>query len=119
MEVGQIPVSLPSLTKINKELKTLIETNTKHYLKEILSEIADKYQLSRNELFLDYLSNLSIETTKAGPKKRIKRKIPIKDRCHALTFTNNQCSRKRKDDNLFCGSHINSRNFGVISDLPE
>ena len=119
MEVGNVPASLPSLTKINKELKALIEANVKHQLRQVLADIADKYRLSKNDLFRDYISDVTIvklDTTDNNTKKRIKRKVPSHERCSALTSNLEQCSRKRKGINLFCGSHLNSRNYGVIGE---
>ncbi len=117
MEVGKIPASLPSLTRINKEIKDLVDSNIKYQLQLILSDIADKYRISKNELFQNYLSDIVVikpEIEDTSSKKRIRKKIPQHLRCSALTSTHDQCSRKRKDDHQFCGSHLNSRNFGVV-----
>ena len=120
MEVGKIPASLPSLTRINKEIKNVVNTNIKYQLQEILTDIADKYRLSRNELLQNYLTDIVIVKPEVEDtsKKRIRKKVPQHLRCNALTSTLDQCSRKKKDEDLFCGSHQNSRNFGVINGSP-
>ena len=117
MEVGNVPASLPSLTKINKELNALIEANVKLQLRQVLADIADKHRLSKNDLFRDYITDITVEkldTSNNTVKKRIRRNVPSHERCTALTSNMEQCSRKRKGTNLFCGSHLNSRNYGVI-----
>ncbi len=117
MDVGEIPASLPSLTKVNRELQKLVKENVENNLKVILSDIADRHRLSRNDLFQKYLSDDKITITQSsdGPvTKRKRRNIPLYERCTALTSSLEQCSRKKKVGQEFCGSHLNSRNFGVV-----
>lgn len=117
MEVGEIPASLPSLTKINKELQRLIKVNVEQNLRTILLDIADKYRLSKNELMQNYLSDDKIvikEDESSKTTKRKRKKIPLYERCTARTSSGDQCSRRKKKESEFCGSHSNSRNFGII-----
>jgi hypothetical protein len=103
-DVGEKPVSLPSLVKIREELMKLIEDNTRAQLLEVLSDISENYGIARNELVQKYLT----VQTKSGIKS-------ISDLCIAKVASGKQCSRRHREDSVFCGSHVDTQPFGVVS----
>ena len=48
-------------------------------------------------------------------RKRIKNAIPVTNRCSAMRANNEQCTRRRKDGNQFCGTHTKGTPHGLIS----
>lgn len=125
MEIGKIPVALPALTKINDELNKMVKTLATSQLRNVLSDISDKYGIAKNELFARYLStelsldlakengeNGSVEITKS---RRTRKAIASEDRCLAKISNGTRCSRRKKDGNVYCGSHLTSRPFGEFS----
>ena len=47
--------------------------------------------------------------------KRIKNAIPTSNRCNAKRANGEQCTRRRKDNCNFCGTHEKGRPHGLIS----
>lgn len=125
MEIGKIPVALPALTKINDELNKMVKTLATNQIRNVLSDISDKYGIAKNELFARYLSaDLSIElakdtntdgSTEQQKGKRVRKAIADEDRCLAKISNGTRCSRRRKDENLYCGSHMTARPFGEFA----
>lgn len=61
---------------------------------------------------------VKIEETDLKKRKRIKNIVPLCERCCALRASDLQCSRRRKDGYMYCGTHIKGRPHGEISDKP-
>lgn len=40
-------------------------------------------------------------------------------RCIACCYNKQQCSKNKKDNNLFCGIHIKKRRYGTISQISD
>lgn len=106
-----MPVSLPTLTDINNELNNLVSGTVKKELTVILTLISEEYGIPKNELVSKYLSKLSVPDANDLTKKQ-KKAIDSADRCIAKIASGDQCSRRHKKDELYCGSHISSRPFG-------
>lgn len=122
MEIGEIPVSLPSLVKINDELNQLVIETTKNELREILADISEKYGIAKNDLYSRYMNRdvtINTETT-ISRNKRSRKNIAHEERCLAKISNGNQCSRRHKGDNsLYCGSHLTSRPFGEFKPMDS
>jgi len=52
-------------------------------------------------------------------RKRVKNNVPHCDRCLALRANNEQCSRRKKDDNDYCGTHMKGVPYGVVSGVSS
>ena len=50
-------------------------------------------------------------------RKRTKSSVPTYLRCNAKRACGEQCTRKKKEDSIFCGTHDKNRPHGVISDI--
>ena len=48
-------------------------------------------------------------------RKRVKNVVPVCERCNARRADNTQCSRKRRDGSVYCGTHIKGTPHGVFS----
>jgi len=93
------------------------------YLREFKLNIAKKI----NELelasapnidkFVNYVyeyENLVISTDDVTRKKRVKNTVPQFERCNAKRSSGEQCTRRRKDDEEYCGTHIKGTPHGVL-----
>jgi hypothetical protein len=49
-------------------------------------------------------------------RKRVKNMVPVYERCCAKRATGEQCTRRKKDDCLYCGTHSKGTPHGIISD---
>jgi hypothetical protein len=48
-------------------------------------------------------------------RKRVKNIVPLHSRCIALRANEQQCTRRRKGDSMFCGTHIKGTPHGKIN----
>ena len=63
----------------------------------------------------DY-SILSLDKEDFAKRKRVKNVVSFCDRCMAKRAEGEQCTRKRKGDSLFCGTHIKGTPHGVVEE---
>jgi hypothetical protein len=61
----------------------------------------------------DY-ERLSFEKEDFQKRKRVKNFVPIFDRCCAKRATNQQCTRRKKEANEYCGTHMKGTPHGVV-----
>tara|TARA_B100001250_G_C19745950_1_gene765311 strand:- start:160 stop:663 length:504 start_codon:yes stop_codon:yes gene_type:complete len=52
-------------------------------------------------------------------RKRVKNVVPFFERCCALRANKEQCTRRRKVDKRFCGTHIKGIPHGEINETTE
>lgn len=72
----------------------------------------DKMNCLMNYIF-EY-KRLQFETNDLHKRKRVKNSIPKFDRCSACRANGEQCTRRRKDDFEFCGTHTKGTPHGVV-----
>ena len=47
-------------------------------------------------------------------RKRVKNEVPLVNRCCALRANKEQCTRRRRKDSEFCGTHIKGSPHGIM-----
>jgi len=102
--------------RINKIIEVYI-TSFKDNLKNKISEINIRDNSKTNELFeyiYDY-ERLSLSKEELVKRKRIKNSIPTNNRCNAKRANGEQCTRRKKDDNEYCGTHSKGTPHGCFS----
>jgi len=52
-------------------------------------------------------------------RKRMKNVVPRCDRCCAKRANNDQCTRKRREGSLFCGTHVKGTPHGTIENVSS
>lgn len=87
---------------------SLIETFAKCSLEE-----SDKVVL---ENFLNDYPTLNFDKTDFQRRKRVKNFVPMYERCIAKRANGERCTRRRKDEMEFCGTHSKGQPHGVISE---
>ena len=48
-------------------------------------------------------------------RKRVKNTLPLLDRCCAKRANNEQCTRRKKEDSIYCGTHLKGTPLGDIN----
>lgn len=99
-------------TKIARDFNDKI-LEIKNHLENI--NLDDK---NRNDI-INYLDNMhSLELTKDDflKRKRVKTCVPTYLKCKARRANGEQCTRKRKNDICYCGTHEKNRPHGEIED---
>lgn len=102
-----------------------INDKTKIYVSEFKDAIRNKavdlgFQDSPekiNELleFVNEYDRLCFEKDDFIKRKRVKNAIPQMNRCNAKRANGEQCTRKRRDDCEFCGTHYKGTPHGLIN----
>ena len=66
----------------------------------------------------DY-ERLSFEKEDFQKRKRVKNFVPVFDRCCAKRATNEQCTRRKKEGNEYCGTHMKGTPHGIIDNQED
>ena len=101
--------------RLNSKIGTYVRT-----LKDDFKQKLQTMDLEENKMFeiLNFIyeyEHLTISKEDFQKRKRVKNVVPFCDRCKAKRANGEQCSRRRKDDLEFCGTHIKGIPHGKIS----
>jgi len=80
---------------------------------DLLNE-KNKQVLDLIQMIYDY-ENIKINTSDLQKRKRVKNVVPFHERCCALRANAQQCTRRKKNSEKFCGTHIKGIPHGEIS----
>jgi hypothetical protein len=102
--------------RINKKLEG--------YLKQFKDDIKNKISsldinLSEKELsdllqFIYDYDGIALGASDFVKRKRVKNEVPLTNRCCALRANKEQCTRRRRTESDFCGTHIKGSPHGVM-----
>lgn len=103
--------------KINKIIENYV-IDFKDKIKTKVLEIENIQKDSANELleFIYDFERLTLKKEDFTKRKRIKNAIPTINRCNAKRANGEQCTRKRKENCEFCGTHSKGTPHGSICD---
>ena len=105
--------------RINKKINEYIFTYKQHIKDQLLNlskekSFDDEKMTNLIQVLYDY-PTLMLNKDDFQKRKRIKNVVPLHERCCALKAANEQCTRRRKDESDFCGTHIKGVPHGVIN----
>lgn len=95
---------------------TLFRDDFKKYIETTSISIEQQTSL------MNYIENypiLQLEKDDFMKRKRVKNNVPYYERCMAYRANTQQCTRRRKKDCLFCGTHTKSQPHGIVSENNE
>ena len=101
---------------------TELKSNITQWLETNHLTVTDEEGKSRmNDLLRNISDFPSLELTKDDFKRRVRTKtiIPSYERCCALRLNGEQCTRKNKINERFCGTHLKGLPYGKIQDYPQ
>jgi len=99
-----------------------LKTNITHWLDTNQLTIVDSSGKNRmNDLLRNISDFQTLELSKEDFKRRtrIKTIIPTYERCCALRLNGEQCTRKNKASERFCGTHLKGLPYGQIQEYPK
>lgn len=109
---------------MERRLTRKIETHQlefKQSIKEWLQKnefyIYDKEHNDHTSMFLQYIfdyTNIELSKEDFQKRKRTKNIIPNYERCTAKRANGEQCSRRKMNDTLYCGTHLKGTPHGII-----
>jgi len=99
-----------------------INTKIGSYIRQMKDDVKSKLQdldLDQDKMFdiLNYIytyDHLTIEKSDLQKRKRVKNVVPFCDRCKAKRANGEQCSRRKKNESEFCGTHVKGIPHGQI-----
>jgi len=101
-----------------------LNTKVEQYLKTFKDGIRDKIitlNIDQNEninKLIEYIydyTRLTVDKEDFIKRKRVKNSIPENNRCVAKRASGEQCTRRRKIDCEFCGTHSKGTPHGIMS----
>lgn len=102
--------------RLNKKLETYI-LKFKDDIKNKINELNFDDKLKMNG-FIEYIYNyekINLSKEDFMKRKRLKNSIPNINRCSAKRANGEQCTRRRKPDCEFCGTHYKNAPHGLIN----
>lgn len=106
--------------RLNKKLELWI-TGFKDNIREKANQIGISKNDQTNQLIqyiYDY-DRLTFGKEDFQKRKRVKNVVPFFDRCCAKRANNEQCTRRKKDDIEYCGTHMKGTPHGIIDNQSE
>ena len=97
-------------TKVQEHIDTL-----KDNILKIISQECDENTHIIIKNHLDNFSDLTLSKDDFTKRKRVKNVVPFYDRCLARRANGQQCSRRRKITESFCGTHIKGQPHGIVT----
>ena len=107
-------------TRINRIIATYFSDMKDQLKKQILDlNFSEKEKI--NELLETIVEYPRLTLTKEDfvKRKRVKNSIPVVNRCVALRANGEQCTRRRRADCDYCGTHYKSSPNGVVDENGE
>lgn len=101
--------------RLNKKIELYV-TQFKDNIRSKINELNINDKLKVNELIeyvYDY-ERLNFTKDDFVKRKRVKNSIPGMNRCNAKRANGEQCTRRRKDQCEFCGTHFKGTPHGLI-----
>jgi hypothetical protein len=101
--------------RLNKKLESYI-TNFKDNIRDKVTQMGMSKNEQTNQLlqFIYDYDRLSFNKEDFQKRKRVKNFVPIFDRCCAKRASNEQCTRRKKEESEYCGTHMKGTPHGVI-----
>jgi hypothetical protein len=100
---------------INKKTEAYISA-FKNEIRARVAEMNIKTEVANEFLeFVYEYPRLQFDKDDLNKRQRVKNAIPCDNRCTAKRANNEQCTRRRKDDSVFCGTHAKGTPNGMMN----
>jgi hypothetical protein len=106
--------------RLTKKAESYI-TNFKDNIREKATQLGisqnpEIYQLL--QYIYDY-ERLTFNKEDFQKRKRVKNFVPIFDRCCAKKSSNEQCTRRKKEECEYCGTHVKGTPHGIVDNQVD
>lgn len=92
---------------------SLSRTNVDKLIHSFKTDLIKKF---KDPKLVEYIKAYEIDYNSSSLTKRVKNTIPLEKRCEARKSNNERCTRRKKDESKYCGTHIKGQPHGRISD---
>ena len=96
--------------------------NYMHDFKDGIKEKMAELGFEKDQRYIELLQYIydmqTVEITKIDlqKRKRVKNSVPLNERCCALRANHEQCTRRKKEGERFCGTHIKGTPHGEMKE---
>jgi len=109
---------------MEKRLNSKIEEYTKTFKDEIRDKAMalgfdDTHKVAELVGFIYDYNRFTLQKDDLIKRKRVKNSIPELNRCIAKRANGEQCTRRRRDDCEFCGTHSKGTPHGLMQNNPD
>lgn len=102
-------------TRINNKFDTYIQEFKGSIIDVVKKQCLEQSQMENIvQIVYDY-EKFKLTKDDFTKRKRVKNTIPLHDRCCAKRANGEQCTRRKKDDCDYCGTHEKGRPHGIVS----
>lgn len=105
--------------RINSKIYNYIQTFKDDFKEKLSNSNIEQDKLYEVLQYLYQYEHLMIDKNDLQKRKRVKNIVPFCDRCKAKRANGEQCSRRKKDESEFCGTHIKGIPHGEINETTE
>lgn len=105
---------------MEKRLNTKVKVWTSDFKNDIVTKLQNLNSINESDKLelLEYIysyGHLEFKKEDIQKRTRVKNIVPFHERCRALRANCEQCTRRKKEGEDFCGTHIKGTPHGVIS----
>ena len=107
--------------KLNKKINAYLTNFNDKLVLHFKEKLKTNNQIDLNELELYLTNNNKFEFEKSDFYKKARSKNIIQDneRCLAMRANETQCTRRKKENSCFCGTHIKGAPYGTVPDAKS
>jgi len=100
--------------RISKKVNDYIH----NFKNEIAEKIKEMNSTDSSEIMNYVYEYKNFELTKEDfmKRKRVKNMVPVYERCCAKRANGQQCTRRKKDDSQYCGTHSKGTPHGIMNE---
>lgn len=104
--------------RLNKKITDYVHVFKTDLVEKIQSLKSTDNQAVMSELtnYVYQYTNFELNKDDFMKRKRVKSMVPVYERCCAKRASGEQCTRRKKDDCQYCGTHSKGTPHGMISD---
>lgn len=102
---------------MERRIKGLVDSHFKQFKTDICTFIGKDEAVDPNSLmqFIYDYNSIELNTEDFAKRKRVKNSVPLCERCMAKRSTGEQCTRRKKDGEMYCGTHVKGTPHGFIT----
>lgn len=105
--------------RINNKIEDYIvefKTDIKSFINQYVNDTSTNNKLNN---YIDSYNKLILKKEDFVKRKRVKNVVPMYERCMAKRANNERCSRRKKQGEDFCGTHIKGQPHGIVTDNDD
>jgi hypothetical protein len=102
--------------RINKKIDDYVRTFKSDLVSHLSCHCCNNDLTNNLSEYIYNYQGLQLDKESFSKRKRVKNSVPIYERCNAKRANGEQCTRRRKDGEKFCGTHSKGTPHGFIDD---